>query len=123
MLLHNQYKVDPVYLNRGIYLNDSTQKLKYEWNEFKSDKINFLVKNLNDLLNSYSNYKDIKFSVAVKSNIYEAKTRWNQNWDDWINNNDIDFVVVMNYFPDTESFSKNLFELYKYFKKPDLQKI
>ena len=120
---YNQYKVDPVYLNRGIYLNDSTEKLKYQWNEFKSGKINLLVKSLNDLLNSYSNYKDIKFSVAVKSNIYEAKTRWNQNWDHWINNNDIDFVVVMNYFPDTESFSKNLFELYKYFKKPDLQKI
>ena len=67
--------------------------------------------------------KDLKLSVAVKPDIYEAKIRWNQNWDEWIDKNYIDFVVIMNYFPDSESFSNNLFNLSKYFNQNDLSKI
>jgi uncharacterized lipoprotein YddW (UPF0748 family) len=68
---------------------------------------------LDDYNNNFS--KQIKLSVAVKPDIYEAKVRWNQNWDYWLNNDFVDFVVVMNYFSDMESFSNNLWELYKYF--------
>ena len=121
-IFYDENQVDPVYLNRNFYSNDSTQIFKDNWNKFKSEKINFLLKDLDDLLNIFSS-KDIKLSVAVKPNIYEARIRWNQNWDEWINKDYIDFVVVMNYFPDTESFSKNLMDLYSYFGKKKLSKI
>ena len=113
-IFYNENEVDPIYLNRSsnYFTSDSIDLLKIKWNNFKNDKINNLVQDLYELL---SNYNGLKLSAAVKPNIYESKIRWNQNWDDWIKKNYIDFVVVMNYFSDTESFSNNLWELYKYF--------
>ena len=111
---YNDNKIDPIYLNKisNYAAIDSIDILRYRWNTFKNNKINELVK---DLYNLLSNYDNLKLSAAVKPDIYEAKTRWNQNWDYWIRENYIDFVVIMNYFSDTESFSNNLWELYKYF--------
>ena len=121
-LFYDQNKIDPVYLNRNFYSSDSTKIFQNNWNNFKSNQINFLLKDLYGLLNDKKG-KDLKLSVAVKPNIYEAKIRWNQNWDEWIDGNYIDFVVIMNYFPDSESFSNNLFKLSRYFNQNDLSKI
>ena len=114
-LFYNKNKVDPIYLNKmsNYFSIKSVDSLRNEWNNFKSDKINNLVKDLHNLLSEYDN---LALSAAVKPNIYESKIRWNQNWDYWIKENYIDFVVIMNYFSDTESFSNNLWELYKYFE-------
>ena len=83
-----------------------------EWNSFKSKHINNFLFDISQIIKSY---KNLKLSVAVKSNIYESKIRWNQDWDNWIYSDFIDFVVVMNYYNDTESFSNNLWDIYKYF--------
>ena len=114
-LFYNKNKIDPVYLNKmSNYLSfESIDTLRDDWNNFKSNQINNLLKDLHALL---SNYNNLKLSAAVKPNIYESKIRWNQNWDYWIRENYIDFVVIMNYYSDTESFSNNLWELYKYFE-------
>ena len=116
------YGIDPIYLNSSTSsinaeLNDSIHFIKNEWVLFKNNHIDSLIKGLNSLIVNYNEVKskNIKLSVAVKPDIYEAKIRWNQNWDDWLKNNFIDFAVVMNYYPDTESFSNNLWNLYKYF--------
>ena len=77
-----------------------------------------------DLYQLLSEYKGLKLSAAVKPDIYESKIRWNQNWDNWIKQDYIDFVVIMNYFYDTESFSNNLWQIYKYFEdKKNIDKI
>ena len=119
---YDKYNIDPIYLNRNAYsnnmeLNDSIYIIKEKWVEFKNSHIDSLVKELNNLLTSYNQEKskEIKLSVAVKPDIYEAKIRWNQNWDYWLENNFVDFVVIMNYYADTESFSNNLWNIYKYF--------
>ncbi len=121
-IFYDIYGIDPIYLNSSTSsinaeLNDSIYFIKNEWVSFKNSHIDSLIKGLNSLIVNYNEVKskNIKLSVAVKPDIYEAKIRWNQNWDDWLKNNFIDFAVVMNYYPDTESFSNNLWNLYKYF--------
>tara|TARA_Y100001970_G_scaffold73332_1_gene93049 strand:+ start:3003 stop:4229 length:1227 start_codon:yes stop_codon:yes gene_type:complete len=119
---YDTYGIDPIYLNSSTPsinsgLNDSIHFIKNEWVLFKNSHIDSLIKGLHSLIVNYNEVKskNIKLSVAVKPDIYEAKIRWNQNWDNWLKNNFIDFAVVMNYYPDTESFSNNLWNLYKYF--------
>ena len=114
-LFYNDNKVDPIYLNKmsNHFSVESFDTLINKWNNLKSDKINTLIK---DIYNLLSKYENLELSAAVKPNIYESKKRWNQDWDYWVRENYIDFVVIMNYFSDTESFSSNLWELYKYFE-------
>ena len=114
-LFYNDNKIDPIYLNKmsNHFSVESFDTLINKWNNLKSDKINTLIKDVYNLLSKYDN---LELSAAVKPNIYESKKRWNQDWDYWIRENYIDFVVIMNYFSDTESFSSNLWELYKYFE-------
>jgi len=122
-LFYNDNKVDPIYLNKmsNHFSVESFDTLINKWNNLKSDKINNLIK---DVYNLLSKYENLQLSAAVKPNIYESKKRWNQDWDYWIKENYIDFVVIMNYFSDTESFSSNLWELYKYFEdKKNIDKI
>jgi len=112
---YNENKFDPIYINRILNKNelDSTNNALEKWTDFKNSKINNLLIEIKNITNNYDN---LKLSVAVKPNIYESKIRWNQNWDEWIFKDYVDFVVVMNYFNDTESFSNNLWEIYKYFE-------
>ena len=121
-LFYDRHNIDPIHLNKNtsssnFELNDSIHVIKNKWVDFKNSHIDSLIKGLNGLITNYNEIKskNIKLSVAVKPDIYEAKIRWNQNWDKWLNNNFIDFVVVMNYYSDTESFSNNLWSIYKYF--------
>ena len=114
-LFYDENKIDPIYLNKmsNHFSVESFDTLMNKWNNLKSDKITTLIKDVYNLLSKYDN---LELSAAVKPNIYESKKRWNQDWDYWIRENYIDFVVIMNYFSDTESFSSNLWELYKYFE-------
>jgi len=121
-VFYDMYNIDPIYLNRSassinFELNDSIYIIKDKWVAFKNTHIDSLIKGLNTLITNYNEVKskNIKLSIAVKPDIYEAKIRWNQNWDNWLNNNFIDFAVIMNYYADTESFSNNLWNIYKYF--------
>ena len=110
---NNFYKinnVDPAYLNRNRYLKSNL--INDDWIAFKSNKISNLLSEIKLIL---LNQKNIKLSVAVKPILKEAKVRWIQNWDQWIKNDLVDYVVVMNYFNDTESFSSNLWNIYKVF--------
>lgn len=113
-IFYNLSKIDPVYLNRNRYLKKDSllNIIKDDWIDFKSSKISSLLSEVKLIL---QNKKNIKLSVAVKPILKEAKVRWIQNWDQWIKNDLVDYVVVMNYFNDTESFSSNLWNIYKVF--------
>jgi len=113
---NNFYKInniDPAYLNRNTYLKNDTilNVIKDDWIAYKSNKISNLLSELKLIL------LNIKLSVAVKPVLKEAKVRWIQNWDQWIKMDLVDYVVVMNYFNDTESFSSNLWDIYKVFNE------
>lgn len=119
---YDKFNVDPIYLNKNITndnieMTDSIHIIKEYWLNHKVSQIDSLIYGLGKLISNFNEVKskDIKLSVAVKPEIYEAKLRWNQNWDNWINNDYLDFVVLMNYYNDTESFSNNLWSIYKHF--------
>ena len=116
------YDIDPIYLNKNINnnnieLSDSIHIIKEQWLKYKGNQIDSLVVGLRNLISNFNEMKskNIKLSVAVKPEIYEAKLRWNQNWDYWVNNDFVDYIILMNYYNDTESFSNNLWNIYKYF--------
>ena len=46
----------------------------------------------------------MKLSAAVKSDLLQSKSRWYQDWSYWIENNILDFVVVMNYAASNDEF-------------------
>ena len=52
-----------------------------------------------------SNSLDLKVSAAVKPDILEAKYRWYQDWESWINEDIIDFCVLMNYYDNFEKYN------------------
>ena len=87
-------------------------------NEFIIDSlyslwINYSCSNITDLLKSINQYlilidSDIMISAAVKTNPIEAKNRWYQDWNKWIRDDLLDFVIPMNYTTDNSTFIDNL---------------
>ena len=92
------FNVDPLDIARGIistrygWEQSYVDSIHLEWNEFKQNSITNLLELVNDNIQ-----KDIPISVAVKPNLLEAKSRWHQNWQDWLEKDLVDFVVPMNY--------------------------
>ena len=52
--------------------------------------------------------KEIQLSAAVKPNLVIARERWFQNWQYWLENDIVDFVVPMNYFPEIKDFNMSV---------------
>ena len=79
---------------------------------FPSFSLLYLVRN--DLIDTASN---VQISAAVKPNLVEARKKWFQEWDVWLKEDLVDFVVPMNYFKDEKNYNlsieimKNNFEL------------
>ena len=74
-----------------------------EWNNFKMDKITEFLR-----LVKYSliqNSLDVVLSTAVKPDILEAKYRWYQDWVYWIEEDIVDFCVIMNYYTNLNKFN------------------
>ena len=62
-------------------------------------KLNSVVKNMN---------REITLSVAAKPNIEMAKKLYFQEWDMWLSGGLIDWVLVMNYDPNFQTFVDNI---------------
>ena len=77
-----------------------------EWVNFKQNKITELLEFINEDINLLN--KNISISAAVKPDLIEAKFRWNQNWEDWILRDLVDFVVPMNYSSELINFMTNI---------------
>ncbi len=53
------------------------------------------------------------FSIAVKANIYQARSFYIQDWSAWLKKKLCDYVVLMNYVPDINQFLNNLYTAQK----------
>lgn len=116
------YNYDPIEIKRGEVIStrfgwskaavDSVNSL---WNDYKSSSITSLLIEINDSIDKLG--KDIKLSAAVKSGIEEANVRWSQNWDYWITEGILDFVVPMNYFKEIDIFLNKINEMHNNFSK------
>ena len=47
-------------------------------------------------------------SAAVKSDLINAKSKWFQDWGEWIEKNIVDFVIPMNYSNDNDIFFQRI---------------
>ena len=121
------FDVDPLDISRGIistrygWEQSYVDSIKIKWDSFKQNKITELLEFLNEdiqLLN-----RDISISAAVKPNLEEAKYRWHQNWQDWLERDLVDFVIPMNYSSDLITFMTNIKIMKNNIKDIDLNKI
>ena len=91
------------------------------WNNYKINNINNLlieVKNLVDSLDS-----NVQISAAVKPDPFLAKKKWSQDWKYWLDEELIDFVVVMNYMPDMIDFNYSIESIKSNIDKDSFNKI
>ena len=105
----NIFSINPIDIKRGIistrfgYEQSYVDSMKNNWDQFKMDKITEFIRSIkysiiNDSL-------DLQLSAAVKPDILEAKFRWYQDWTSWIDEELLDFCVVMNYYTDFNKFN------------------
>lgn len=108
-IFENKHGFNPKDLNRGVistrfgYKEDEVDSLTNLWDQYKLDSItNFLISVKNLIINDgYT----LEMSVAAKPDILEAKYRWYQDWIYWINENIIDYAVIMNYEKNINKFN------------------
>lgn len=97
------YYLDPVHLFKGF----SQDIVLQEWyGNFLLNELNNFVENLRTELKNMSNNSIL--SVAVKPDMKMAKTEYYQDWLSWLQQDDCDYVLMMNYSPDDYEFVRNL---------------
>ena len=80
--------------------------MKTAWQNYREQCVTDLVRYIHEDI-KYSG-KDVKLSAAVKPNLVIAKERWFQNWQSWLEQEIIDFVVPMNYFKEIKDFNMSV---------------
>ena len=105
----NLYSINPIDLKRGIiserygFNQNFVDSIKYEWQKFKINKVTEFVRSVKYLILKDS--LDVELSVAVKPDILEAKYRWHQDWPSWIEEDLVDYCVIMNYYSDLNKYN------------------
>ena len=112
-IFEDQYDISPRDIVRGIisprfgWTQDYVDSMHLAWDQFRKDAITDLVRNIHAEINKPGK-KIVKLSAAVKPNIIEAKNRWDQEWDRWLEENIIDFVVTMSYYKEISEFNTSV---------------
>jgi len=105
----DKFSINPIDIKRGIistrfgYEQSYVDSMKNQWSQFKIDKITEFIRSI-----KYSIIKDsldLDLSAAVKPDISEAKYRWYQDWVSWLDEDILDFCVIMNYYTDFNKFN------------------
>ena len=105
-VFENIYNYSPRDITRGIIKPELKDSIEIAWIKFRQDAVTDLVRNV--YLELHRPGYNIKLSAAVKPNIVDAKFRWYQEWDKWIQEGIIDFVVPMNYFKEIRDFNNSV---------------
>jgi len=105
----NRFGVDPLALSTltevqpDVWDDRSYQIYLDVWNTYRRDKITDLIKEAKEICAQ----KGIQLSAAVKPDVNNARTRYFQDWGNWLKDGIIDFVVPMNYASDMDMFLEN----------------
>ena len=122
-----KYSYNPKDINRGIistrfhYSENEVDSLIKLWDDYRINSITEFIRSVKYLM--INDGYNIELSVAVKPNIYEAKTRWYQDWISWIRENLIDYAIVMNYETDINKFNLNNKYLINELSNKEIKKI
>ncbi len=112
-----QHGVDPLklltdngngYVNKG---NDEKQRLFNKWATFRRKALTKLVKNFSGLV--LSKNPECLITAAVKPNPSIARNRYFQEWDRWLAEGLVDYVVPMNYATELREFAEEIDNIYK----------
>lgn len=121
------YNIDPRDIVRGIistrygWTQSFVDSMNVAWQSFREDKVTELVSYIyEDIKNSG---KEIQLSAAVKPNLIIARERWFQNWQHWLENDIVDFVVPMNYFPEIKDFNMSVQIMKNNLSRNELNKV
>ena len=111
-VFENTYDINPRDIVRGIisprfgWSQEFVDSMYVAWDKFRRDAVTELVRNIYTEIHKQGN--NIKLSAAVKPNLIDAKYRWYQEWDKWVKEGMIDFVVPMNYFKEIRDFNNSV---------------
>ncbi|MEE9167398.1 MAG: family 10 glycosylhydrolase [Candidatus Neomarinimicrobiota bacterium] len=107
-----EYGIDPLVLSRGAEAEsadagkDERRFLWEQWNRYRRDSVTELVRRCNSLILDVNPVCIL--SAAVKPEPAVAKSRFFQEWDRWLAEGLVDFVVPMNYTPNLTEFARNI---------------
>ena len=111
-VFENIYDINPRDIVRGIisprfgWSQEFVDSMYVAWDQFRRDAVTELVRNIYHEVHKPGH--NIKLSAAVKPHIIDAKYRWYQEWDKWVQKGIIDFVVPMNYFKEIRDFNNSV---------------
>ena len=97
------------------------QYRNFKEEDYKRNIITNLVIEIRKLISAL--YPDCKLSAAVKPNIYLARDQFFQEWDVWIVEGYLDFVMPMNYMLSLRKFTSNIDLIYENFPEKYREKI
>ena len=127
VIFEEKYGFDPLDIERNIistkygWAYSEIDSMKGIWNNYKIENITSLINSVSNNIDSLN--KKIKISAAVKADPILSKKKWSQDWEDWIDREILDFVVVMNYSPDMINFNHNIESIKQEFEKNQFDKI
>jgi uncharacterized lipoprotein YddW (UPF0748 family) len=112
ILFREKYGIDPLLLTlsdkslyKGLELAE-IDSLMLKWEDFRRDAISDFVHNARKNLREIR--PSLQLSAAVKPDPDDACKNFFQDWQYWLRQDWLDFVVLMNYTKDTKQFQKIL---------------
>ncbi|MDP6456032.1 MAG: family 10 glycosylhydrolase [Candidatus Marinimicrobia bacterium] len=98
------YGMDPVW-------NEETRKLMQEWDQFRREMVTDFVKRCSVIILNMN--PGCLLTAAVKPNPKQARDRYFQEWDKWLTEGLVDYVVPMNYASDIRGFASVIDDIYE----------
>ena len=103
-IFHDQHNIDPLDINRGLiseyygYKKSEVDSIKLLWDDFRINSITNLIREINQTI-------DTELFVSVKQSSEDSKNKWYQDWNQWLLEDIVDFLVVKNYTIDFKEFN------------------
>lgn len=99
------HHVDPILLFKGKDVPNFEREVQkkdnqiFLWNQWRSQQVTETVRMIRNHMREEA--PNVKLSAAVKPDYDVAVERYGQDWKKWIDDNLLDFVVIMSYSPVT----------------------
>jgi len=126
-VFENIYNINPRDIVRGIistrfgWNQEFVDSMYVAWDQFREEAVTELVKKI--YMEIQRSGRDITLSAAVKPNLVESKNRWYQDWEKWVYEGIIDFVVPMNYFKEIRDYNNSIQIMKSNLESDDLKRV
>jgi len=108
----NQCGIDPLLLTitdkslyKGLELAEIDSLIR-EWDNFRRESLSKFIRETRTMLKTVR--PALMLSAAVKPDPEEARRYFFQDWQQWLKQDDLDFIVLMNYSRDSDQFERIL---------------